>query len=408
MKTEVSIVFPSGRRSVRDVAAMLGNNLSYHGHLDDINVHLIIAYDPTFQGLMREDFQLDDATEKRFTSVTYSGPDDFAAIQDSLERKGLKIGPEAEILFNPTRGYSSHKNRAVFRALEKGSDHILFLDDDEYFIAPFRRQDGKLGWVEQDVLGGHKRFNPGADITNGNHVGYVSPIPSDIGSSLEVDIRQMLGKALAVGNEVIDERSFLYTRDSVKYGEDAFMNSGASEIPELRGVRTLYGGNLMLNSRSIRDGKLPPFFNPPGARGEDAIMGMQVSRLSVQMIPVYTFHDPFQKYLGITEGTFPDEIEAIQVTPGTIDRFAKACMGWVKYAPFLIKMTSSSERDYASRIGQMRQLHEIGGEIDCQLGTDKFRHLGAILEEYDARADKDVRELHMAKDAWRGIVSSMN
>ncbi|MBU0536366.1 MAG: hypothetical protein KKE20_05335 [Nanoarchaeota archaeon] len=400
-KKDIAIVFPSGRRFVKDVVSMLAGNLRANGHLDSYNPHLIISYDPTFYGLRPSDFRIPEETSHDFSSVTYLGPEshlDFSLLKDIPG-----VTEEAfDVLLKP-RGYCSQKNRAIISALSNRAEHITFLDDDEYFVAPFKN--GKLEWVSQDVLGVHLRHNVSADITQGAHTGYFSPIPSDLDANLEEQVRKNLGLMLSVGNEVINERTFLNTQESVKYADPAFSLSSPYEIPEINGVRGLSGGNITLNSESIRNSRIPPYYNPPGARGEDAILGMQIRDISALKIPVYTFHDPFQKYSGITSGQYPEEIEAIKVTCGTIDRFCKACIGWLRYAPLLIRLTSHSESEYEERIHRMREpLDAIGNDISNQLFWGDFNKMAPTLDEYDAKSKLHAHELEVAREAWPNIV----
>ncbi|TKJ17625.1 hypothetical protein CEE44_03785 [Candidatus Woesearchaeota archaeon B3_Woes] len=398
----IAIVVNSGRKFVNDLVSMLTEDLERFDHFDNYEIHLIISYDPTFYNLKPTDFRIEQETSSKFDSVTYLGPESY------LDFSWVKTLPDVtdeafSILFEP-RGYCSQKNRAILDALLKGVEHILFLDDDEYFVAPFQNG-GMLDWVEQDVFGAHLQHNSDADITNGAHTGYFSPIPSDIEYSLEEEVRRTLGEIFSIGNEVIDRETFINIRKSIIYGDDVFLRNGHHEIPEKKGVRTLSGGNITLNASSIRSGKIPPYYNPYGARGEDAILGMQIPDLSILKIPVYTFHDPFQKYWQITQRQYPEEIEPIEVIPGTIDRFCKACIGWIKYAPFLIQLTSQDEQEYRERIAAMEQpLKEIGSEINRQLNWKEFDQMAPILLAYDSRSRQDIQDLKIAKGAWAEIV----
>ena len=405
-KKRVSIVFPTGRKTVSKVADMLASSLIANDHIKNYDLQLIISYDPSFYGLPKEAFKIREETRKVFREVVYSGPEDFKNITAEIE--DLVQDKEAtDILFNP-RGYCTQKNRALFHALKGNADHILFLDDDEYFVAPYKRSDNTLRWENQDVFGIHMASQEKADITNGSHTGYFSPVPSEIDLELEERLRERLGRILAIGSEMITSKTFVNTRDAVRFGSRDFIEGIAYEVEPVNGVKFLTGGNIALNAKSIREGIIPPYFNPVGARGEDAILGMQLEKAKVVKVPTYTFHDPFQKYVSITEGKLPESIDAIKVIPGTIDRFHKACIGWIKYAPFLIRMTTNSETDYSIRIESMkRELTEIGYQIDNQLKWDGFKNLGPTLETYHRRSKQDVAELYKAKKAWSNIVRKL-
>ncbi len=405
-KKKVAVVFSTGRKTVHPVANMLAKSMRRHGHDERFDLDLIISYDPSFYGLSPEDFRIQGEAAEVFPDVVYTGPNDGSVIIERI-RDLVKDRDGLDVLFKP-RGYCTQKNRALFHALKRGNDHILFLDDDEYFVAPFQDRDGSLEWRAQDVFGEHMMLQTGTDITNGSHTGYFSPVPSEIDTRLEEGLRERLGRILALGNETITPTTFINTRQDVRYGSDDFLEEGPYEITPVEGVKPLNGGNFAINLAAMREGRIPPYFNPIGARGEDAILGMQLDDVEVMRVPVYTFHDPFQKYQKITEGEHPDSIDAIQVIPGTIDRFCRATIGWVRYAPFLLRMTTSSEEEYQSRIQAMREgLTDIGNQIDEQLSWDGFKAMGPTLKEYHQRSSGDVAELYQARKTWEQIVKKL-
>jgi hypothetical protein len=406
-KKKVSIVFSAGRKTVHPVAEMLTQNLIENGHQDKFDLNLIISFDPTFYGLSEEDFKIHGKAAEFFGDrIIYTGPEDYENLKNDI---GELVEDQIafDILFKP-RGYCTQKNRAIVHALRKGADTILFLDDDEYFTSPFKKVDGSLEWIDQDILGRHMGSQEISDITNGAHTGYFSPVPSEIDTKLEQGLRERLGRILAIGNEVIKTNTFVNTRDAIRFGSREFVESPGYEIQEVNGVKVLSGGNVALNVNAIREGKFPPYFNPTGARGEDAILGMQLSDTKVLRVPTYTFHDPFQKYKEITQREFPKKLEAIQVIPGTVDRFAKACIGWVRYAPLLLRLTTTSDEEYKDRIRAMQaELSEIGDTLTERLNSEIFSEMGPTLENYHQRSKLDVEELARAKKGWYRLVSNL-
>jgi hypothetical protein len=56
-------------------------------------------------------------------------------------------------------------------------DYIIFMDDDEYPMAVTKTDNSAL-WSGQHVIEAHVDALRFADITNGYHCGYISPIPS--------------------------------------------------------------------------------------------------------------------------------------------------------------------------------------------------------------------------------------
>ncbi|MBU0898785.1 MAG: hypothetical protein KKB03_01265 [Nanoarchaeota archaeon] len=403
MNKKIAVIFPTGRKTVHNVVAMLVDNMGRYKN-DPKNVNVYVSFDPTFYNLSPDDFMFDKDLEKAFRSVTYLGPGDDGGLSEHTKKN---ITDHAyDILFKP-RGYCTLKNRATVNAIMDGNDAIMLFDDDEYFVAPKRKGNG-LEWMHQNVFGYHMDNIFEADITNGAHTGYFSPVPSEIENELEKGLREKLGRILSYGSEIINEKTFMNTRECINYADNNFLKNSPYPVEEVNGIKFLTGGNIALNVQSILSGKIPPYFNPKGARGEDAIMGMQLKNSLVLKIPTYTFHDPFQKYVDITKGKFPESVDPIAVIPGTVDRFANAVVGWVKYAPFLIRMTSSSEDEYRGRINAMKsELGDVGKEMSKVLSNNSLAMLGGILDEADEKSYSDLEDLNIAKNAWEKIIKNI-
>jgi hypothetical protein len=67
-----------------------------------------------------------------------------------------------------------------------------------------------------------------------------------------------------------------------------------SLVEEENGAKFITGGNLGISLRDLD--KVYPFYNPPGARGEDTFLSTCLSNSTVKLIPAYTFHDGFSIY----------------------------------------------------------------------------------------------------------------
>ena len=58
-------------------------------------------------------------------------------------------------------------------------------------------------------------------------------------------------------------------------------------------MKFISGANLCFNLKNYKN--FPPFYNPPGARGEDTFLSTCLSECSVRKVPCYTFHDGFSR-----------------------------------------------------------------------------------------------------------------
>ena len=81
---------------------------------------------------------------------------------------------EAKLFFSG--GYAAKRNIILYFALKNQMDYLIFLDDDEYPMAVTKSKTTVL-WGGQQVLATHLAHIRNADITNGYHCGYISPIP---------------------------------------------------------------------------------------------------------------------------------------------------------------------------------------------------------------------------------------
>jgi hypothetical protein len=245
---------------------MLVKQLDRLGHFQHYRTSLILSYDPGFQGLSWEDFAQPEGVVSQFESVQYLGPESYKALSWVRSCAQMDEIP-FNILFKP-RGYSSQKNIALLQALLADADRIVLLDDDEYFVAPFRVGDGCIDWQEQDVFGVQMYHLDSADITNGAKTGYFSPIPSKLRSYLGENLCRQFGAVLSIGNEVIREDSFLHAEALITYGDRNYLESLPREIKARKGLKFLSGGNAGFNCLGIRAGRMTLFSHAYRGNGD--------------------------------------------------------------------------------------------------------------------------------------------
>jgi len=119
------------------------------------------------------------------------------------------------------------------------------------------------------------------------------------------------------------------------------------------GYKFISGGNLCINLRQPQ--RSLPFFNPPGARGEDTFLSTMLQDRVVRRIPCYTFHDGFSICQHLLDGVLPIQLSAITAgAPSVNTRFLNACIGWVRYKPLLVYLTDPSS--YARRMAELKTL----------------------------------------------------
>ena len=159
---------------------------------------------------------------------------------------------------------------------------------------------------------------------------------------------------------------------------------------------------------AVRQGRIPPYFNPVEARGEDAILGTQIQDVSFHRVPVCTFHDPFQQYVEITRGQFPESLHPMPTTPSSLDRFCRAFLGWLRYAPLLLRLTTDDAREYEDKINQMRRmLGCIGLQLDTLSGWHGFHRAEETLNVYYLQCLQDLHDMYRAQEAWAKITKKL-
>ena len=83
------------------------------------------------------------------------------------------------------------------------------------------------------------------------------------------------------------------------------------------------GSTLCINMNHLD--KIPAFYNPPEARGEDTFFSTLLDDAKVLRVPVYHFHDGFLKYPGIMKQKYPVSLRKIKGDESEIGlRFLRA------------------------------------------------------------------------------------
>lgn len=282
---------------------------------------------------------------------------------DAADRAVLGSGELAgRLLVAP--GYASARNAPLLQALRDGNDVAVFVDDDAHPRPGFLRS-------HLDGLGA------GAAVTRGGYLGHAAPLV-DLRGLLGPGCRAALGRALSLGNEVLPADCLT-----------AVPAFASSALPGLRRGLVVYGGNVGISLAALAEGRIPPFFCPPGARGEDTFFGLRLAGAAVALAaPVV--HDPFR--LGRHAPA------AVPPTPAHLRRFAAAVRGWVRYAPLWVRTQHTDPAPVLATIGAIYAEHA---------GCLAALGLGDLPGEF-ARAVAAVESEHALLDAagvaWRTAI----
>jgi len=157
------------------------------------------------------------------------------------------------------KGYASQRNIVLYTALKNHIDCLLYLDDDEYPVAVMNNM-GSVSWIGQHVLKTHLNY---------------------------LTVRHHLRLSLWL-----------------HFADPDILNSGeVFEVEEVNHAKFISGSNLCLHLKD--PSRLFPFYNPPGARGEDTFLSTCLSDRKVLKVPLYAFHNAFSTYNHVLMGVLP-------------------------------------------------------------------------------------------------------
>ncbi len=401
---KVGIGFATGRKSFKKVLRTYITNFLESGLVDNekINLNIFIAYDLQYQKTKATDFT-------NIHPELMEHIDNFFFIDDSvikdeiayLVREKVIEEKDANLIFG--KGYAAKRNAVLYNAIKNQMDYLIFLDDDEYPMAVTNTRNSVI-WGGQQVLSTHLVHIRDADITHGNHCGYISPISHlDFNDTMtEEDFKTFIE---AISNDIINWESIkgVMENGGVTYADTKILTSDAPfEVQEIHHAKFISGANLCINLTNSK--RVFPFYNPPGARGEDTFLSTCLSDRKVLRIPIYTFHDGFSTYHRLLEGVLPIKLKHINAdNDQIITRFYNACIGWVRYKPLLLYITQPDS--YEEKINSMRKNLTITLPKICSyFDRANFMNILTEFEKYNRNVVKHDREFKETKRIWSQIM----
>lgn len=400
---EFGIGFVTGRPNVCKVI-----NSYYKEILEQVNkidkkvkVTIFILYDMGYQFTKRTDFYGIIPDVYKNITIKYITPEDIEEEKKKLISRYSLAKSDIDLILG--HGHAKGRNTVMYYALKRKIDYLLFWDDDEYPRAVIKKEDKSLNWIKQDNIVEHIKNIQDADITIGNHCGYISPIPyMELGDQIEEeDFKEFIE---GISNDIVNWENIKerFIKDNgVTYAKEEVLEGNPYEI-EFDGVgKWIAGSTLCLNLTHID--KIPAFYNPEGARGEDTFFSTMLKNSKVTRVPIYHFHDGFLKYTGIMKEKYPKELRKIGVDEDSIEhRFLQASLGWIKYKPLLMYITDN--KSYKEKIENIRKsLGESIPKIDKLFMHTDFREITKALNEADKNIEKCYKEYLRTNEVWNEI-----
>lgn len=366
-----------------------------------VNFTIYILFDLGYQFTTRTDFYGILPEIYKYVNIKYITPEEIDEEKKILISKyGLSVA-DADLFIG--KGYAKARNAILYNALKMKMDYLLFWDDDEYPLADMRNNN-EITWVKQETIKKHLESISKTDITVGDRCGVMSPIPyieyNEI--LMEEDYKNFID---GISNEVISWENVNKTRVKdgfLKYADEdiALAKVKPKKISKPGETPIMYGSNLCLNLNHIE--KIPAFYNPPGARGEDSFFACATvsKNTEVVSVPAYHFHDGFLKFTGIMKEKYPKRpLKIVLEDNGIEQRFYKATLGWIKYKPLYFYI--NDKENYKKIIeDSIENLEKSVDKLSEQFETCDFRSLISELKDYDKNVKKHYKEYIRTTEIW--------
>lgn len=398
---EVGIGFATGRPNV----CKLIN--SYYKHMLkqieglNIRINIFILYDLKYQLTKRTDFYGIIPDVYKNINVIYITPEDIEEEKKRLVSRHPLTKEEVDLILG--HGHAKGRNTIMHYAVKEKMDYLLFWDDDEYPIAVTKDENNILQWKKQNNILKHIENMKQADITIGHHCGYISPIPY-IDLEKQIEEKDFKDFIESISNDIINWETIKqrFKKDNgVTYAQEEILNNGTYEIAFDGVGKWIAGSTLCINLNHLE--KIPAFYNPQGARGEDTFFSTNLKETVVKRIPVYHFHDGFLKYTSIMNEKYPKILRKISTDENSIEkRFLQASIGWIKYKPLL--MYISDKKGYNDKIKVIKEkLKTSIPKIDELFDNMDFYEIIDALNEADRSVEKNYQEFIKTNETWDKI-----
>jgi hypothetical protein len=406
-KINVGIGFVTGRKNLKNVVKTYVDNWNESNVVEDkkIALHLFVAYDLKYSNTKVGDYTItDEDILDTVASAHYISDSSIAIEAQSLVKNKVLTQKETKLVFG--QGYGMKRNAILYLAKKNNMDYLIFLDDDEYPVATVKIGND-IFWMGQAVLATHIQHLASSDITHGYHCGYVSPIPQIKWSDqLSQDDFKLFIEAIS--NDILNWDSITDKMNSggVTYSDLSIIDGVKGKaVQEINGMKFISGSNLGFNLKNTD--KLFPFYNPPGARGEDTFLSTCIGDCDVTKIPCYAFHDGFSYYQHMLRGVLPIKLREITSDDSdVVKRFLKASIGWIRYKPLLTYITN--KENYSTEIAKIREnLIIVIPKLCDYFGNKDFERILTELEYYHSHVEQHLKDFENTKLAWIKVMNSL-
>lgn len=409
-KIQFGIGFSAGRKNVCEII-----NYTYKFLVDqikkekrEIELTIFLLFDVGFQFENRNEFYQLIPNVYKNIEIKYITPEDIEEEKKKLVGKKILKPEEANLFLG--YGYGKARNTLMYMAMKNKIDYFLFWDDDEYPVYCYEDKENNIKWKLQNNILQHLKYIQNADITLGRRCGYTFPIPYINMEEVE-DESAIEAFINSIKNEFTsweEVKRYWTTGEGITYADKKIIDN---EICCQRGKNNeeefvITGSPLCLNLRHID--KIPAFYNPEGARGEDVFFTLALKDAKVLQIPVYHFHDSFLKYTNILKKQYPKKIDTMKITDNEVaKRFINVSKGWINYRPLYLYITD--RKNYEKNIELTRKNLKSGiPAMNKIFNTEEFNCLIEKLDLYDRTVKQDYEQYIEVNKIWQKIKKHYN
>lgn len=369
-----------------------------------VNFTFFILYDLKYLNTSKEEFYNINPDVNNYIKIKYLDPEYVEEKKKYIIQKHKITEEEANLLIGT--GYAKARNSILYEAVQEKIDYLLFWDDDEYPLAALK-EGNDIKWIKQENVLQHIKNIEKADITYGYRCGMINPLPAVKYTDIitESTYKQFIE---AVENEVISWNKVqeMYKNDSgIGYADEAIATYSQKneKVKNVGEKEFVLGSGICLNLKHLK--RIPAFYNPPEARGEDTFFSCALGSLGARVvrIPVYHFHDGFLKFTFLMENKFPKKLKKITTEDDSISlRFKRTTTGWTKYKPLLYYILN--KKTYKTIINESKEkLKNSVDKMSMAFSDCDLTNLPQILEEYDQNVEKHYKEYINTNKVWDKI-----
>ena len=369
-----------------------------------VNFTIFILYDVNYLNTKEEEFYKIDPEVMKHIKVKHLSPEYVFNKKNEVIKKHGLTAEEANFIIG--KGYARARNTILYEAIEEGIDYLLYWDDDEYPLAAIKEND-EIRWMEQKNILQHIKNIENVDITYGYRCGIINPLPYiEYNKVVTEEVYKRFIDAME--NEVVywERIKKVQEKDeNIRYADERiatyeFENKQMNSIGKNDFV---LGSGICLNLTHIN--KIPAFYNPPDARGEDTFFSCALRELDAKVlqIPVYHFHDAFLKYTFLMDKKYPKKLKNISYKDSGVSvRFRRTTLGWTKYKPLFYYIMN--RKNYRNIIDKTKiNLENSVKEISTLYPDCDVTELVDILNEYDSNVEKHYEEYKKTNEVWDRI-----